>query len=343
MNILNKKRLTILSLTIIIVLCGYTYLWFHAAEKLEDWLLESLNRMEQQGYLPAYDRIEIKGFPFKLEARFLNPIIQLPKPVALKISGPQLITATTSIWNPRLVTIKGKEKISFFLIGDQAEEYPLASIDQLQIRGELNSHFSQDYSVLLTGIQTPAWKAQEISFAFTNDHRANNANEISLNVINVNSITALNNSSLPLTIENISLTANYLMPIKMKGNLVSTLKDWADHDGVIDLENFNITWGDIRLEGNGSMSLDQEMQPLAALSVKIYGIEPILNVMVKQHIIHKSIVAIIKTALSLLKENDGGQQEKYYKIPISIQDRELSLAGIPIKTFDPIIWGEIDF
>lgn len=343
MNFLNKKRLTILSLTIVIALCGYSYLWFRAAEKLEDWLLASLNRLEQQGYLPAYDRLEIKGFPFKLEARLLNPAILFPRPVALKISGSNLVTATTSIWSPSLVTINANEKLSLFMIGDEGEEYPLASVDQVQIRGELSLLSSRNYSILLKEVQTGIGKAQEISFVCFNNHDATNADEINLNVSDVTSISAINNINLPSTIEKISLNANFFIPNLRDGNLSTTLKDWSDHDGTIDLKSFSMTWGDIRLEGNGSLSLDQELQPLAALSVKLYGIDPVLNVMVQNNMIHKSIVPIIKTALSLLKENNGNHQENAYQIPISIQDRELSLAGIPIIKLDPINWSEIDF
>lgn len=343
MNILNKKRLSIVSLVIGVTLCGYTYLWFHAAEKLEDALLASLNRLEQQGYIATYDQIKIKGFPFKLEAHLFNPCIQCTDPTAFEITGAGLLTATTRIWNPRQITINVNEKMLISYMSDEPGQEPFASIEQFQIQGELGHPLSHNFSIMLKGVSTPIWKAHEISLASLNKDRANNTNEVHFALSKLTFTTVPYELPLPKTIDQIALSASFMRPVTFEGNLETVLKAWADQEGVIDLKSFKIAWGDIHLNGDGSLSLDQDLQPLAALSVKIDSVDPLLNVMVKKHMIKKSLLPIIKTALSFLKEGPENKSDIVYTIPVSFQNRELSLVGIPIITVDPILWNEIDF
>jgi hypothetical protein len=343
MNVLNRKFLTGILLCFLVFSAGYTYLWFYTAEKLEDWLIASIERLEKDGYQPSYDRIEIKGFPFKLEARLLNPCVQFLKPVPLKISGTGVVTASTSVWNPRQVQIKGNEKISFFLIGDEAEEFPLASVDQLNIKGALSDNFFHNYSINLKNLQIGTWKAQEISFDCVNDQSETPSDKVILKVDNMYFVSEINKVPLTSTIQQIALEANVSMPATFNGQLTSILKGWYEKEGVIDVSKMNIVWDDIRLEGSGTLSLDQELQPLGAFTVNVYGMDPMLKLMANQKLISKSIIPIIKTALSALLGAEDNQHKAYHSIPLSIQDRELSLAAIPIIKFDPIKWSEINF
>jgi hypothetical protein len=337
MNVLS------LLILLVVVVGGYTYLWFYTAEKLEDWLVGSVAKLEQEGYSPSYDRIEIKGFPFKLEARLLNPCIQCPKPVPFKISGSGLITATTSVWNPRQIKITGNEKISCFLLGDESEEFPLASIDQFQIQGALANNFFNNYLIVLKGFQLGTWKMQDITFACTNDHSQTTADKIIITVNNMSFTSVINKLPLASTIQQIALEANVSRPQTFDGQLTTILKGWYDQEGVIDLMKLNLVWDDIRLEGNGTLSLDQDLQPLGAFTVNVYGIDPVLKIMTNQKILHKNVVPILKTVLSTLLGTDENKQEVYHSLPISLQDRELSIASIPIMKFDLINWSEINF
>jgi uncharacterized protein DUF2125 len=344
MSVHKRKILTAFLILAVFAFGGYTYLWFHTAEKLEDWLLETLARLEQRGYLSSYDRIEVKGFPFKLEVRLFDPCIQFPKPTPFKVSASGVMTATTCIWRPQYVTIKQDNKTSFVeLIKEMEEiEFPLASLDHFQIRGLLNGSFFKDYAVLLKGVHIGAWSAEEISFDCLNEDKGDKLAKINLNIKDLSvkeSINKFLEGPLVSTIQHFALEANLLMPKMREGSIETILKAWYEQDGTVDVKKFAVIWNDIQVEGNGSLSLDQDLQPLATFGVKIYGIDPFLKKLVQLKLIRKGSLLFVKAILSpLARTNELNKQVPYYQFSMSVQDRELSIEGIPITQFDAINW-----
>src|SRR5207245_1092159 len=133
----------------------------------------------------------------------------------------------------------------------------------------LTNHFFEDYLILLKNFQMGTWKVQECSFACIKDRDSTPSEKIALNVNNMAFTSVLNKVPLASTIQKISLQANVSMPTRFEGTIATTLKNWYDQEGIIDLTKMDIVWGDIRLEGNGSLSLDQDLQPLGAFTVKL--------------------------------------------------------------------------
>ena len=64
---------------------------------------------------------------------------------------------------------------------------------------------------------------------------------------------------------------------KLRGTLpaampVAALGAWNSDGGTIELERFVLEWPPLKLEGNGTVALDPQLQPVAALAARIQGL-----------------------------------------------------------------------
>ena len=54
---------------------------------------------------------------------------------------------------------------------------------------------------------------------------------------------------------------------------ISDIVDWRDDGGIIEIKNMKVDASPINLEMNGTVSLDQELKPIGAGTVLVYGAE----------------------------------------------------------------------
>jgi len=337
----SKKYISIFSLIFLCLAGGYIYLWFHAAEVLENLLLSEISRLEKEGYAPSYDRIEVKGFPLKLEVRFTDPSLQVPHLSFLKIISHGILTASASVWNPQLVTLKSNDKISLSLAEDEEENKSLASLDALQAQFPLTPSASQQYSFDLYGVRFKDWNSASIKVTFLRDAQ-HSQSILGMSLYETTFDPKITKLYLPPKIQELRLEANIALPTKVKPDLVGILRSYYDQDITLDVNQVHLLWGDLKIDGNGSISVDQDLQPLAAFSLEITGIDTLLNSLVKQKIIQKHTDQIIKLVLQPFTKDKGkgtSNTPAPHQLSISVQDRVLSIGPVPIWRFDKINWN----
>lgn len=138
--------------------------------------------------------------------------------------------------------------------------------------------------------------------------------------------------------QEVSLRAKFMGPmpdISQKASLAS----WRDAGGMIDLDHLTILWGSLAVHGEGTLALDKNFQPAAALSVAVTGHEQALDVMREQGQLQPVAAGLIKAALKLLEDPDPPPYKpKEVKMPLTIQDNTLAAAGITLFTWEPYPW-----
>src|SRR5262249_48233065 len=61
------------------------------------------------------------------------------------------------------------------------------------------------------------------------------------------------------------------------GKLVEAVAAWRDAGGTIELDKLHFKWGALAATGAGTISLDQELQPIGGLSGSVQGYDQILT------------------------------------------------------------------
>ena len=97
-------------------------------------------------------------------------------------------------------------------------------------------------------------------------------------------------------------------------------------------------YGSMQMVASGTMALDRELQPLAAMSVNLQGYIPALDQLRSVGVIGPGEAAIAKLVLGTLsrREVDGGQAA--VRLPLNIRDRVLKAGGIKLFSIPRLAW-----
>ena len=116
------------------------------------------------------------------------------------------------------------------------------------------------------------------------------------------------------------------------------LADWRDAGGTIDIDRFEIAWGPVRLIADGTAALDPDLQPEGALSARVSGLMDLLTAMENAKMIDARTAAIARITLAVLTRpsEQGGPPEA--RVPLTIQDRKLSVGPVILLTMPMITW-----
>ena len=94
------------------------------------------------------------------------------------------------------------------------------------------------------------------------------------------------------------------------GNLADAVAAWRDAGGTIELDNLHLEWGGLGAIATGMLGLDQELQPIGALSGAVQGYDKILTTLVQTGQMRPADAGLARIALGLLaKEGPDGKPE----------------------------------
>jgi len=133
--------------------------------------------------------------------------------------------------------------------------------------------------------------------------------------------------------------------VRLRGDLDPTfvlterLAQWRDAGGTMDIEQVQLHWGPLRIAGEGAVALDAALQPEGAFTARIAGIDKLINLMEARGRIGPQQAAIARIALAFLTRapSDDGPPEA--RVPVTVQNRVLSIGPVPLLTLDPIDWN----
>ncbi len=116
----------------------------------------------------------------------------------------------------------------------------------------------------------------------------------------------------------------------VEGTLQGWLEAWREAGGVIEFRSVALDRGSSRVTGNGTFALDRRLQPEGAMTVEVAGIDEVIESLTSAGAIRDLQALALKAALTL---GAGGA-----RLPISLQERQLSLGPFPVFKFAPIRW-----
>ncbi|MDX1921679.1 MAG: DUF2125 domain-containing protein [Alphaproteobacteria bacterium] len=115
-----------------------------------------------------------------------------------------------------------------------------------------------------------------------------------------------------------------------------SVEAWRDSEGSIDLDRVFLNWGSLLVNAKGNLVLDKDNQPNATLSSTISGYEQAIDVLRDQNQVQPIVASVIKAALKLLEDPKTPPGEvKTIRVPVTIKDSKLSIAGVDITSWDP--------
>lgn len=309
-------------------------LWLLSYEYCFWWGTGELRRLEQtlshKGYEVSYKLVEEKRALLSLPTLHLRDLrVKTPEgevewsgeavsfcmrpwklaTVALTASGPQTLILNQGEGNA-LKTVRLEETqgtISF-------ELYPTLIPESITLSAKKIAFYEKEIS--------PTLLARDLSL-----HIANLTHPLTLHLSGHTRLEGIE------SFENLTLAVEAsLSGFQDQRPFPQTLAAWREGGGVLEIKRAQLTCPPMRVEGEGTLTFDENMTPLGAFSTQSIGSHHLLNHMVKRGWVKKNTAPLIAFMVSMLGKPDE-KGETTLTIPLTVQQGEVTLGSIPFPIY----------
>jgi hypothetical protein len=326
---------------VLLVVAGYAAFWYYEASRVRAGIALFIEGRGAHGMAIRSDSLTIGGFPFQLEAAFGGLTIDgLPYARQAHIESPVLV-AHARPWDPgswRFEAAKGftlsvalPDGSTVASSAGDARGRADADPEKLVIR--IDSH---DLAWQLGGATTAAAHLSlQLSLPYRppEDHAAPS----------LGFAAVIDGVALPGGIGPKDSRANELAvdgvvegPVPEQP-LRQALTAWRESGGTIELHRVALHWGAIDLVGDGTLTLNGDLQPEAAFTGHIRGWDALLDGFVQAGTMTAPEAANARLGLGLLtRVAPDGHSE--LRAPITLQNEQVYLGPAKIAKLRPIPW-----
>jgi hypothetical protein len=328
---------------------AYAGYWFILAGALEHGALAWIEDRQRQGDDIRHSSPTRRGFPGRVE-------IVLPKPAftvqaasrTIAAAGARAVLSVDPLAPQRLtLSLQGEQTVE--LSGLRRPLHYVGEAEQFDLEVGLRLAL-RDWSVV--ALPTPATLTVR-SLTMIDDRTGDHFAVAALDAVASRLPEAAAGRHYTLAAGDVTLPASLDFPfggvltrtvvdLVVSGSLpaVPTGDDiivWREAGGVIDVRQFELATGPIRLEGEGTLALDSSGQPIGAMTIEITGYHAALDTLIVRGIIAVTTGLRLKQIFAVLA---GGSvnPNKSVRIPLTLQERVLSAGPIPLIELPFVAW-----
>ncbi len=113
---------------------------------------------------------------------------------------------------------------------------------------------------------------------------------------------------------------------------------WRDGGGTLELRSLALHWGPVRAAAAATLALDEQLQPMGAGTLRLVGADQALDTLTAAGLVGRRAAATARGVLPLLSRPSAETGEPEIEVPLTLEDRTLGLARIPVMRFAPLEW-----
>ncbi len=335
-----------------LVAVAYSAVWWSSAKRFRGEIAGWATDMRGRGWTVSYDGVRIEGYPASLTAIVEAPSIGAPEGAGgWRWQGPRM-AAKVRPWNPGRIALDGAGIHRFRTEGADAEPIRIAAGDAFGLILRLTDARATKVVLKLSDIEIEApgralprrLKEAEAAIrlldrpARVEDGRGPEPPGLSI-AASLREIEFGRGASTARggTIEEASLTAKLIGPFPRDATAQS-LAVWRDGGGTLEIGSLSLRWQQANGKGSGTVALDRDLQPLAALTIRIEGYAGLVRSLVDRGWLKRRDAGAIQLGLDLIARAGTGQPGTI-AMPLTIQNRRLSFGPISVTQLPRIEWG----
>ncbi|MEO3434131.1 DUF2125 domain-containing protein [Inquilinus sp. CAU 1745] len=326
---------------LVIIAVAYVGYWFYAASLvrsgIEDWIMAE----RQRGATVQAGDISITGFPFTINASSRDIAITRPDGLMWEANG---LTASALPWS--------WEKIDFTLTGGQRLVAPgQPMITGTAQGGEGEAWISPEgriigFNVALDEVVVSAPQTAgtitlagvDIGFHEVPSGEGEGQPDLVMSLDAREAVlpqTPL--STLGNRVESAGLGIRITAPVPQAAR-APMLEVWRDSGGEVLVDRLSLDWGPLSLDGEGRLTLDEELQPEGVLNARVAGFVELIDGLAAEGILEDRAASFAKAGLTLLAGPAGEDGTVRLAAPIVIENGHASLGPVPLGPVPRIDW-----
>lgn len=123
------------------------------------------------------------------------------------------------------------------------------------------------------------------------------------------------------------------------GPAVESLARWREEGGTVEVGTLGLRWPPLSLHANGTMALDDQLQPIGALTARIQGFFEAVDALTKDGVVRPRDASMAKVVLGMLAKSPNGGGPPTISVPLTIQDRLLFVGPVKLVPLPDIHWS----
>lgn len=353
----QRKYLIFLSVLVLLAFawaCG----WFWMADRLRTDIDEFVGNQKSNGVTLTWEHLRVSGFPIRFDTDFTAPAARLD-------SVDRTVTwtgANTSIRpfieGPGVVSFRapGQHNLDIrepgFNFSVQSQSNSLEGRLGFNNRGQIQAlrGLAEPFDLVINGqdrigIARAAFDIERLPGTASGDSvhpdPVTDTLAVVLDQIDLSDLAIDDDITKSLGNEMTRVAADLSLRGPLKADAISpeALARWRDAGGTIEIESLELVWGPLRFAGDGTLAVDNALQPVGSFSARISGLDKLIDLLEQRGQLRKQQAAIARIAIAVLTRTpaNGGPPEA--RVPVTIQDRMVSIGPVPLLQLDPIVWN----
>lgn len=113
---------------------------------------------------------------------------------------------------------------------------------------------------------------------------------------------------------------------------------WRDGGGTVELRQLEVRWGPAAASAAATLALDEALQPMGAGTLRLAGAAESLDALTEAGLVGRRAAATARAILPLLSRPSPETGAPEIEVPLTLEDRTLALARIPVLRFGRLPW-----
>ena len=331
-------RLLIIPALVVLAIAGWSAYWFIAAAQVEAGVEQWIARQRAAGAEISHGAMTVGGYPFRLRLDIAQPNIALPARPEQPHWRAYGISAISHPWTPRhvIVDVSGTQELTASIDGKRAT-WRLFSGQALASWQGGDADGFERLSIDLHEAVLSENGAARLRAKRTQLHVRPAAVAEDLADLVVRSEDAEILWPLPPAFQpavsraELQLTVTGRPPLDAP--LPQALAAWRDAGGTLEVQAVTLDWGELSMQGSGTLAVDGEMRPMGSLTAKIRGYDVLLDAARDDGQITDGATRAAKAVLGLLAAANGGM----LSVPVRLQDGQAFLGPVLIARLSPLL------
>lgn len=349
---MKRGRIVAALIVLALVVAGYGAWWLHAAGKLREGVAAWVEARRAEGWQITLDDVAVQGFPLRLQAVARNFAIGREAPLAWRWSGPRLV-ASAPPWIGRAFTLSapGAHQMEFDApMGHKTASFTAEKADgTVRVGDDLKIARIDVELGQIAGIwpDIGAFKAAQLLLAVTqaaqpasaeaNSPRAAEVGRAALIAVGVD-LPPGTSPALGPRIARADAEIVLLGAIPT-AHTREALDAWRQAGGTLELAKLWLHWGEFQLEAAGTAALDSDLQPIGALTTRMWGVGSAIDALVAAGAVRARDGATAKVVLRAMAKPKGAPGvPPEVEAPLAVQDRRFYLGPVAIAPVPTIGW-----
>jgi hypothetical protein len=321
----------------------YTAFWWVAAGKIEDIATAWRGTATAQGIDATWQKIRVTGYPLAFELDLSDVVLKdnaTSPPSELRAP---LLSATIRPWNFHAAWFAAPDGFSALLGPDTA---PLVRLSAERASGAAARDGDGSTTIWLSLYQTKATAPAVATLGARVAHGwvilppnppathqdpglaiAMDARDLVLPAAPAGFKPGIDDVGFGLT----------LMGAFPTGSPHQAAVAWRDSGGTVELNHLHLRWGEMEIEGSGTLALDNDLQPIGGFSGEVFGFDQLLSTLVASGKVKAGDARVARLALAMLaKAGPDGRPE--ISTSLTIQNGQMYLGPAKLGPAPRIDW-----